>query len=88
MFVCLNSRKYQDCQNASWSGSWMQHETKHATVQIDRHQDNLYLSKYARAFGVMGAKASKTDELAWLLNKSEPCLNLPEQTHLGPGAFL
>eukprot|EP00435_Cladocopium_sp_Y103_P058900 s1489_g20.t2 len=40
------------------------------------HQDNLYLSKYARAFGVMGAKASKTDELAWLLNKSEPCLSL------------
>lgn len=34
------------------------------------HQDNLYLSKYARAFGVMGAKASKTDELTWLLNKS------------------
>ena len=24
----------------------------------------------------MGAKASKTDELAWLLNKSEPCLSL------------
>jgi len=33
-------------------------------------QDNLYLSKYARAFGIMGAKAFKTDELAWLLNKS------------------
>eukprot|EP00913_Durusdinium_trenchii_P013728 g12889.t2 len=35
------------------------------------HQDNLYLSKYARAFGVMGAKADRTDELAWLLNKSD-----------------
>lgn len=38
--------------------------------QCPRQQDNLYLSKYARAFGVMGAKASETDELAWLLNKS------------------
>ncbi|CAE7222721.1 thiED [Symbiodinium sp. KB8] len=33
-------------------------------------QDNLYLSKYARAFGVLGAKAAGTEELAWLLNQS------------------
>jgi len=33
-------------------------------------QDNLYLSKYARAFAVLAAKAERTDELEWLLGKS------------------
>lgn len=33
-------------------------------------QDNLYLSKYARVFAILGARATRTDELAWLLNAS------------------
>jgi len=33
-------------------------------------QDNLYLTKYARAFAVLGAKSDNTDELVWLLNAS------------------
>lgn len=34
------------------------------------YQDNLYLSKYSRAFAVLAARAESTDELAWLLNRS------------------
>lgn len=44
-------------------------------------QDNLYLSKYARAFAVLAARATKTDELAWLANQSMNYLH-----EHGPGA--
>ena len=30
----------------------------------------MYLTKYARAFAVLAAKARKTDELAWLANRT------------------
>lgn len=33
-------------------------------------QDNLYLTKYARAFAVMAAKVDTTDELRWLVGKA------------------
>jgi len=44
-------------------------------------QDNLYLSKYARAFAVLAARATRTDELAWLANQSVNYLH-----EHGPGA--
>lgn len=34
------------------------------------YQDNLYLTKYARAFAALAARADSTDEFSWLLNAS------------------
>mmetsp|Transcript_45526 Transcript_45526/g.134780 ORF Transcript_45526/g.134780 Transcript_45526/m.134780 type:complete len:343 (+) Transcript_45526:54-1082(+) len=50
---------------------------------FDRYlaQDNLYLTKYARAYAVLGARADSLDDMAWLVNKS-----LASLTEHGEGA--
>mmetsp|Transcript_35401 Transcript_35401/g.98964 ORF Transcript_35401/g.98964 Transcript_35401/m.98964 type:complete len:337 (-) Transcript_35401:134-1144(-) len=41
-----------------------------AAFEFYLRQDNLYLSKYARAFALLAARADQTDEFEWLLNSS------------------
>lgn len=48
-------------------------------------QDNLYLTKYSRAFAVLAARSEVTDEFVWLVNMSGNYLH-EHGRHAGPGA--